>query len=146
MGADLIGYMVIGPREISLDKVGEATTFAKNNIIKISNAATSILEGEEEVIDEAWASISEFDIQDYEINDYADFDEKSAEDYSARLVGDLLDFWKNGSRDSAYRDLPNGSRVVFAGDQTWGDTPDGFGYQTLRKSEAIGLLKFFGIE
>jgi hypothetical protein len=63
-------------------------------------------------------------------------------------VQEFAESWNNSSfRDLAFRIDPKkpGRKVVVAGDMSWGDEPDGLGYQMLKKAFGLGIAQSFGI-
>ena len=57
--------------------------------------------------------------------------------------------WNKGSvRDMASREDPQdpGRKVVVAGDLSWGDEPDGAGYQLLKKAFGLTIAQLLGVE
>jgi hypothetical protein len=111
MGADFIGFMVIGPRELP-DFEGVKATVGD-------------MEYQDEATDEV-VSLSKAEV--------------------IAMLTDFYSFWKFGSRDGMYRDLPDGSRIHCTGEMSWGDAPDGFGYSMLAFIMNTGLNERLGIE
>ena len=57
--------------------------------------------------------------------------------------------WNEGCfRDLATRDDPDspGRKVVVAGELSWGDEPDGRGYQMLKKAFGLGIAQRLGVK
>ncbi len=67
----------------------------------------------------------------------------------AAFVEEFIEFWNGGgSRDSAGRDVQCGGetcRVIFAGEPSWGDEPDGHGYRLLKRAALSGLSDLVGL-
>ena len=66
----------------------------------------------------------------------------------AKEVREFVDFWNDGcARDLACRPDPEhpGRKVVVAGELSWGDEPDGFGYQTLKRAFGLGIAQALGV-
>lgn len=66
----------------------------------------------------------------------------------AKEVREFVSGWNDGCfRDLAYRDDPDKSRrkVVVAGELSWGDEPDGRGYQMLKKAFGLGIAQLLGV-
>jgi hypothetical protein len=65
------------------------------------------------------------------------------------FVTEFVEFWNGrGSRDSAGRDVQCGGatcRVIFAGEPSWGDEPDGHGYRLLKRATLSGLSDLVGL-
>ena len=66
----------------------------------------------------------------------------------AREVRQFAEFWNEGSaRDLSSRPDPDHPqrKVVVAGDMSWGDEPDGCGYQNLKWAFGLGIAGHLGI-
>lgn len=151
MGADLICFILVGPDKLSTDKelIKRATAHGSKVLRlarSIANTDTLLPAGEKK-FQRLCAEIE--DLTDGAL----DIDEPCSADSLLRLkakdvVRDLIKVW-NGDvrvRDATWRPMPNGdSKIFVAGDNSWGDEPDGFGYQTFKHAEQLGLLKFFGV-
>jgi hypothetical protein len=67
------------------------------------------------------------------------------------LVKEVREFaagWNDGCfRDLTFRDDPKkpGRKVVVAGELSWGDEPDGCGYQMLKKAFGLGIAQRLGV-
>lgn len=63
------------------------------------------------------------------------------------LVNDLLAACNGKYRDTATRADPHDPkyRIVVAGELSWGDEPEGAGYETLKAAACIGLFEVMGI-
>lgn len=67
------------------------------------------------------------------------------------LFTNIVDVWNDASvRDVATRIFHDNEgeryQVLFAGERTWGDTPDGLGYTTLNTVAELELLDALGLE
>lgn len=68
-----------------------------------------------------------------------------------RLVEELFAVWHGSStirvRDGSSRPDPDDPKrqIVIAGELSWGDEPDGLGYQTLKAAFESGIADIFGI-
>lgn len=65
------------------------------------------------------------------------------------IVDNFVGLWRNGdARDCAKREDPFDSEVqiMVAGERTWGDTPDGDGFQTLRTAFELGIAQQLGVQ
>jgi hypothetical protein len=65
--------------------------------------------------------------------------------YPEKFVTEFLSFWKSPYNDCSYRITPTGLMVIFAGEMSWGDEPSGSGYQMLKKAEFSGLMDLYDI-
>lgn len=67
-----------------------------------------------------------------------------------KVVEDLFDLWngQEAARDWAERSVPYDvlKKVVVAGDMSWGDEPEGWGFETLKQTDALGIHPIVGIE
>ena len=136
MGADLIAYTVYGPTKLKPTKaaIKKALSFAKNVVEAAAQA--------EKDPDFDWKEdkfIGGFEPE--ELPDISCLDPKE-------VLTNVLDLWRGEARDATSRIITVGGktvRVLTAGDMSWGDEPDGFGYQTLKHAEQLGILKALGI-
>jgi hypothetical protein len=141
MGADLVGYMLKGPRELDRDRFELALGIAANVIGQAGQARAAELAGED------------FEREDFDAldNDLIDLDcdlENIAELDPEKLLAELIDVWEgHGARDMTTRFDPDDDdqQIVFAGEMSWGDEPEGFAYRTLRDADKLGMLDVFGI-
>ena len=66
----------------------------------------------------------------------------------AKEIQEFVAGWNDGCfRDLAFRDDPEkpGRKVVVAGELSWGDEPDGCGYQMLKKAFGLGIAQRLGV-
>ena len=66
----------------------------------------------------------------------------------AKVVQEFAAGWNDGHfRDLAFRIDPEkpGRKVVVAGELSWGDEPDGRGYQMLKKAFGLGIAQLLGV-
>jgi len=66
----------------------------------------------------------------------------------AKVVQEFATGWNDGHfRDLAFRIDPEkpGRKVVVAGELSWGDEPDGRGYQMLKKAFGLGIAQLLGV-
>jgi hypothetical protein len=69
-------------------------------------------------------------------------------EYLAQEIQEFVAGWNDGCfRDLAVRDDPEkpGRKVVVAGELSWGDEPDGRGYQMLKKAFGLGIAQRLGV-
>jgi hypothetical protein len=67
----------------------------------------------------------------------------------AKMVQGFVDDWNKPSfRDMATRQDPDhpDRKVVIAGDMSWGDEPDGAGYQMLKRAFGLSIAQFLGVK
>ena len=148
MGADLVGYLVKGPCKIDVEKL-----FTPVNLERVEKTREYVhslnqwLRGAREqeapiapdpTLDNlrTWVTAYEEELDELE-GDAADWLRETAETWNN------LDF-----RDVASRldpDDPN-QVIVFAGDMSWGNEPEGCGYQFLRQLEHSGFWSILGLK
>jgi hypothetical protein len=66
----------------------------------------------------------------------------------AKAVKDFAAAWNEGRfRDLAFRTDPDkpDRKVAVAGELSWGDEPEGLGYQTLKKAFGLGIAQRLGV-
>lgn len=158
MGAETIGYLVVGP--VNLDDKVEA---AVAHVVKESNVARALINlikhiPEENLDDDLVTNICGIslvfmNLYEYygDISDTIDELESYifSEEEAKKVVDDFVNFWQHGARarDTTYRLNPLDSNylIVFSGEQTWGNEPDGYGYTKLKQMFTLGLDEVFGI-
>lgn len=140
MGRDLIGIMYAGPVKFSDEDFSKAAETFQHYIssFKAFEASLNEIEDPEEVssLQEDFFSSINVLPDDFEER-WDSFDSavslfKTGEDF----VSAIQHVWSGESRDVYYRDFSPTKdasfRVVFAGDSSWGDEPDGYGYRILK--------------
>ena len=154
MGAELIGYLLVGDKDLSQYRdaaIAQAEKFlaiVKSGHAKfIDGELATPLSGEES--DYFTFAFPDIDINVYPemLKDKLDFilDEIGIK-LAESVVDDFLYFWKYPhNRDTNYR-FHNGKQIVFAGGESHGDEPSGFGYNTLKLADMLGLFPACNIE
>jgi len=67
----------------------------------------------------------------------------------AKAVQEFVTGWNDGGfRDLSFREDPEkpGRKVVVAGELSWGDEPDGAGYQLLKKAFGLTIAQLLGVK
>lgn len=155
MGADFISYCVFGPKKLSTSKtvLKKAEKVVKEYVALACELDELVKRG----CDSSQGRL-ERDEADEEVRSLMDKhgiecveDVRWACNYRStptQFLDEFFDVWNNYSRDSAGRDVPGRpkQKVWYAGDMSWGDEPDGYGYQTMKKADMCGLLPIFGLE
>ncbi len=120
MSDSMICYMVMGPRY--LDIAPRTRTKIVNHII-------------------------DFQPDESEDDDVALKDEFRNADIAHQFLDRLIKFWDNPymAGDSASR-IVGYKRVVFSGASTWGDEPQGTGYQLLKRVHRLGIAPMLKLE
>lgn len=126
MGCDLITYMVVGKPKIKKTKAQVAAYWKKHQeFLKLDESTEEIAVP----------------------NEYKEGFESSAE--FAEFVKEFVKFWNfPGARDTNARTFGKGKskrQIVVSGDMSWGDEPDGYGYQLFRRVFDNELGDFFDL-
>lgn len=163
MGADLIGYILVGPIKINKKKIEKC-------IREVSEFLNLITRGLEiERMDEAKRS-STPDVEIELSNIHEELEDRNIDcgsgiedglnfvglgdlqiDESTNprtLVQEFVSWWEEPSgRDRNCRIDPYNDKrqIVFAGEMSWGDTPSGEGYTMINQAMALGIVDALGI-
>ncbi len=141
MGSDMVGYLVVGPngpigKTARKQAVAELKRLVKTKKFAISCASCGHI----------------FRDNDYEGGRCFDCgtplpDVELAIACPQDYVKALADQWPPEFRDVANRAMPGNPKqmLVFAGDMTWGDEPEGGGYQYLQELLGSGLSEALGV-
>ena len=152
MGYDLIGYTVIGEKDLAAHKDAAIEQVAKV-LELIKSALTKFIDwdlvealSEEEAAYFA-ASFADIDIE-YSpemLKDRLDYILEETGDAES-FVSDFLYFWTYPShRDTNYRYYGD-KQIVFAGGESHGEEPTGYGYTILKLADMLDLFSVFHIE
>ncbi len=186
MGADLICFIALGPRKISLSdrKVKQVARQVREYLDGCIAAAEQLLMGQKNVPD-PWKGSRDADqsirlclvssmddtipkfssiedlrshpkYQDLVRNILVDCDRGMEAEYVfgstlkdlAKEVRDFVAAWNDGRfRDMSYRLDPLRPRrkVVVAGELSWGDEPEGAGYQMFKKAFGLTVAQRLGV-
>jgi hypothetical protein len=147
MGADLIGHMCVGPRRIARTRTRAAVKRAWE-VFQALRRWHGATDGEDPPkgleflalcgIDEPW-QLESLDFGKTGLNGVT-------KAHIGDLVGRIVSFWNDpDARDTVWRDISKMERVVFCGDSTWGDEPDGVGHSLLRMAHVLDILDPLGI-
>jgi len=141
MGADLIGCLVKGPRELDRDRFELALGVAAN-VVGQATIAYELELADEPVEREDFDALDNTFIDlEYDLERIRGLDPED-------LLKALVSVWEeHDARDLATRFDPDDDdqQIVFAGEMSWGDDPEGFAYQTIRDADKLGMLDVFGI-
>jgi hypothetical protein len=141
MGADLIGFLVKGPRELDRDRFELARGIAAN-VVGQATIAYELELADEPVEREDFDALDNTFIDlEYDLERIRGLDPED-------LLKALVSVWEeHDARDLVTRTDPDDEdqRIVFAGEMSWGDDPEGFAYQTIRDADKLGMLDVFGI-
>lgn len=125
MGADLITFILVGPEKINF------TSRLQAKALKVAKRAISDLPEDENEDPFGFRTMSEADLTE--------------------TIQEFVNFWNSpDSRDvnarGGFRVGGKTLKILVAGDSTWGDAPDGIGYQTCLKGDILNLFSVLGIK
>lgn len=139
MGADLVGYLLKGPKRIDEEKQSAAIAQIKR-VQELIQRITA-----DDPDDDIEAATAEFQRLVFDRYRPMDTYDCVPED----LINEFVDLWET----SASRDVVSGTdpddktqQIMFAGGTSYGDDPDGFGYQTIHMLNAFNGLTILGIK
>jgi hypothetical protein len=141
MGADLCGFILVGPMELDAKKVEEAKAWFD----RLKDQA------ENENDDEA-PDLKALLANEWAVEAIGGGDQEGAIEailgYDENFVAQLCDFWTAGGyRDAMARELDGNRKIVVAGERTYGDGPEpGSAWWLCGQADALGLLERLGIE
>ena len=150
MGADFISYCCIGPIKLSASKkMRQKADQRVAKFIDLACHSMTLADDEVEEHDEELQNLARHPFfKHLELPE----DVRWAQEYKGqpeKLVEEFLELWHGGSRDSDSRAIPKDKlkrKVVFTGDMSWGDEPDGYGFTMLKRADQSGLLDIYGVE
>jgi hypothetical protein len=135
MGAELIGYVVKGPVKIQARRItAAARACLRQRKALLGDAGKGAMRSER--MDAAQSATGAyFDPHDIPVNPKAE-------------IQAFVDWWVTlDSGDTCSRTDPDDPRqkLVYAGDMSWGDEPEGTGYQMLKRAFAWGFAEALGV-
>jgi hypothetical protein len=169
MGADMIGYLVVGPAELDKSKEKRQALLARAAKEKKLIDEISEILGAKELEDADYAeqleALSEeqrtyieglndsreadgWHREEENVTELLDWaDEIVAPEAIEGIIDNLFALWEGGARDSMSRGLPGDPSkcILMCGEPSWGDEPEGFGYQTLKMASRAELFEAYGI-
>ena len=145
MGADQIGYLLVGPDTLSprkVSKLRQSLTRAWEIIDAYKEVNGDVLGFSEEVI------LSVGSLLGASEGRYSELLERMGKDLddlpTVKQLDEFVAWWNDGTpgRDVATRNHPTkkGWFILWAGEMTWGDEPSGHGYGMLHGLGDWGLL------
>ena len=154
MGADFISIVLVGPLKLSLSKALRRK--AEKKMEKLSSVVCRLkfLQETLEISDPTTSQWAQNELEELIKDNLKPHEEiedvlwaVAYKDNPGKFIDELFEAW-DGTRDNAWRIDPTDKKrkIWTAGNMTWGDEPDGFGYQTMKHADAAGLLDIFGIE
>lgn len=161
MGADLIGYFAKGPRKLPKRDIPGAIAEADRRLAWLRKARPIVeTQPPAAVIDlledcpwldpkQLKRKVDEVDwiqLRDniaYLLNTAGDIEDLTGE----KLVRQFIQDWPPEFRDSAHIVDPDCPRklIVFAGERTWGDPPEGAGFKLLSQAGILGIAPILGV-
>jgi len=161
MGADLIGYFAKGPRTLSTQAFAAAVAEADRRLAWLRRAEAHLeLDNDTKLIellagcpwaerDAAHVPPEQIDTETLriEIARLCDMVGSVEELTGEQAVKQFVESWPPLFRDAAHvvdPDCPD-KLIVFAGERTWGDTPDGAGFQLLSRAGVLGIAPILGV-
>lgn len=148
MGADLIGFLVKGPVTLETDPN------TMQRAIAIATASLPILRAYNEAFERSgledlpantdFSATPHLDDAILECNLPVELPEKTPEE----IVAEFVQFWTlQDARDLTSRNDPDdpSQQLLFAGELSWGDAPEGYAYTQLQLGLLLGLWDVFGI-
>lgn len=155
MGADLIVWVMFGPNKFTKTQVKAARKIVEEQlgllkeIVNIQN-----YEPDKRDLPDVEDKLEELEGQ---LGSSLKYEYDNGEDYESlshrttdQILHHIHEAWSGEYRDIAIRGVPNPTRggiekVVVAGEMSWGDEPDGEGYQGLKMISLFDLEKILGV-
>lgn len=134
MGADLIGYILVGPPSLDEGLKDSAISAAQERI----DAATKWC-ALKDPSEEDFAPLEKFGFED-------EFDAEWASGQDAEsAVEEFMELWDEGARDAMDRIISDPPmKVLSTGEMSWGDEPEG-SFQTAKAAIMLGIAEIFGV-
>lgn len=153
MGADLITCILIGPEKINLTPKKQKEIIRSTTVF-VEAAKRAVTDPESGVIDPGSGCYYEENLSQEDkrlLNgEQVEHLEQAASLDPQKVLSEFLHLWKGeGFRDCDSRSVRIGRKhyqVVVAGDRSWGDEPDGDGYQTLKNACLLHIPSKLGIK
>jgi len=145
VGADLIGFIYVGPQKMD-------EWHKKNAIRELTEVIREVKRSKRlKDKDETYPCLELFD--DDPENFLSEFPGSDSHRQASKFVNLFCRFWegKLRTRDTMSRYYTTGEevqdkKIVAVGDRTWGDEPDGEGYRLMKLVSATGLARHLGME
>ena len=140
MGADQIGFLFKGPLRLSRCKDTRTRATERARVVRTALVNLAALDEPPEKLSDALVHLSREEVEEA-VAGAASLPEPKV------AVANLIGWWAHGARDTCARIDPDNPKQVmgFAGDRSWGDEPDGFGYCTYQAALILDILTPFGI-
>jgi hypothetical protein len=139
MGADLCGYVLVGPRRLTRRKVRAAIA----RLGRLRRQAEAGQTDQEPLHSVARRANDELGL---DVEDCL----SASSDSPSRALADFVAMWNDGGyRDQMVRSLPGDRRrkIVVVGERTWGDGPqEGSAWYLAETVDRLGLFEILGLE
>jgi len=149
MGADLVGYHVILPKEFTKEELIQLNNHLDklDKFIDTPNLIETILnentsgKNTKKFYEMLPILADEMDCQGWELEEVA-FELKSIKELIPEIRKRITNFnWDHRDVDCRIIKILNRDfSMIFAGEQTWGDAPEGSGYSYLLELDRVGIL------
>lgn len=152
MGADFIGYLVVGPGELDPGARKGAVDQARGMLAYVKAVhGLKTLKARDRAREKYAPFTRHLDHSNTRLDEDIAF---LVGLRAAEIVDDVYGVWAGAGRDNMTRVLSHmhghrlkkPMRIVAAGDMSWGDEPQGYAYQTLKAAEWLGLFPILGLE
>lgn len=165
MGSSLITYILVGPEKLDGRKKQQAVRQARKviEIVKKWKALEETSDGSDVTKDVATDNLEEFLKKTFKhdlphLDDSTELQgmEKLLDIEPTKQVEELLHLWHKNTfigidrtpddlNSRLYGRGKSRKRIMVAGAVSWGDDPDGDGYQFIDTCEKLGITSIFGI-
>jgi hypothetical protein len=135
MGAEQSGYLVKGPAKITAARVRAAVRAC----LRLRRELLASAADPESSADREKVAYDRTGIE---------FDPLEIPDDPTPAIRDFVDWWRTlGGGDTCSRTDPDDPKqvLVYAGDMTYGDEPDGYGYRKFKQAFAWGYAGALGV-
>jgi len=156
MGADLIGFIVKGPKEVGGNKLGLER--ARHNYDEfrqlVDDFETADNDDDRSAVINGWEDRNRGNLADFQghgtpMDEYIPDCSAILGFEGAATVDEWVEWWDGGcaGRDVMSRlDPDNGAlKIVSVGELSWGDEPEGLGYQQIKFALWCGIAAPLGI-
>jgi len=148
MGADLIAYIIKTPRKITRSQRNAAITdfnTRREHLFKDYPTQKSIEAADVRSVIKTHPWLEDI-IEDQfdEIGEAYDWVRTSD---PVKVVDDFIAISNGSARDSCSRIDPDNKKraILCAGEMSWGDEPEGYGYQSIKGMMKLGIAKILGV-
>ena len=161
MGADLIGYFAKGSKTLPEKAMSAASAQAEQRLEWLRKARTTVeAESPAAVVDllldcpwlppeEVKPAVVDIDFEELhcEIERMVVMADDVIDLSGEQAVQRFVEMWPPLARDAAHIQDPDcpDKLIVFAGERSWGDTPDDLGFRTLSWTGLLGIAPILGV-